>query len=204
MRALAAEQPGRLHVVPDAGRPCRERYIAEQMEKRMGKRQADEEATQQAQPTDRSEEDLYDIPRHLMARLPGRLALCSRRPTWRARARPGCLRLRLQQPEQAASRRGAVQGQQIQHHDENAHMTAILEIPLSAETRMRNIEDTEAAKHQLLASPSSSTGRHGLLLSAAWLASLRCRHESCAAAACTCAAWLAACRGHACSGCAII
>ena len=51
------------------------------------------------------------------------------------------------------------QGQQIQHHDENAHMTAILEIPLSAETQMRNIEATEAAKHQLLASPASSSGR---------------------------------------------
>ena len=30
-------------------------------------------------------------------------------------------------------------------------MTAILEIPLSTEFKMRNIEDTEAAKKQLLA-----------------------------------------------------
>ena len=52
-----------------------------------------------------------------------------------------------------------LQGQQIQHHDENAHMTAILEIPLSAETKIANIEATEAAKHQLLASPGNSSGR---------------------------------------------
>ena len=50
-----------------------------------------------------------------------------------------------------------MQGQKITHHDENAHMTAILEIPLSTEFKMRNIEDTEAAKNQLLAGGASGS-----------------------------------------------
>ena len=49
---------------------CRERYIAEQMEKRLGKQQQQEEAdsTEQKLPL-HPEAGLYDIPRHLQASL---------------------------------------------------------------------------------------------------------------------------------------
>ena len=44
---------------------CREKYIAEQLEKRLGKRQQQEEEEAASDKAPRPEADLYDIPRHL-------------------------------------------------------------------------------------------------------------------------------------------
>lgn len=52
-----------------------------------------------------------------------------------------------------------IQGQKAVIQDSSAYMTGILEVPLGIDFRMRNIEDTEAAKRKLLS--GAAGGRDG-------------------------------------------
>ena len=52
-----------------------------------------------------------------------------------------------------------LQGQQIKQQDVSAWMTGIQEVELPLDYKLKNIEETEAAKKQLLASAGAGPGR---------------------------------------------
>lgn len=87
--------------------PEMEKYIEEQLRKRLGKRR-DSEASEDEQNGLAEEDDLYTIPANL-------------------------------------------QGQKIKQQDVSSWLTGIQEVPLSLQYKMRNIDETEAAKKRLLA-----------------------------------------------------
>ncbi|CAK0781381.1 hypothetical protein CVIRNUC_005359 [Coccomyxa viridis] len=87
--------------------PEMEKYIEEQLRKRLGKRKDSDDPEQDG--AERAEDDdLYSIPANL-------------------------------------------QGQKIKQQDVSSWLTGIQEVPLSLQYKMRNIDETEAAKKRLLA-----------------------------------------------------
>ncbi|CAL5221323.1 g3497 [Coccomyxa viridis] len=87
--------------------PEMEKYIEEQLRKRLGKRRDSEEGEGEEN-GNAEEDDLYTIPANL-------------------------------------------QGQKIKQQDVSSWLTGIQEVPLSLQYKMRNIDETEAAKKRLLA-----------------------------------------------------
>ena len=54
---------------------------------------------------------------------------------------------------------GALQGQKTKQQDVSAWMTGIQEVQLPMDFKLKNIEETEAAKKRLLASAGAGPGR---------------------------------------------